>query len=95
MAGEAGHEDVGARAEHPLARADEHHALHLRMLEADAVERVVQLDIHPEVVAVELELVARPDSAVFIDGQRDRGDGAVHRQPDVPVLRRLGSIVDG
>jgi hypothetical protein len=44
------HVDVGAGAEHALARAGEHHDLHLRMLEPDPVQRIVELDIDAEVV---------------------------------------------
>src|SRR5208337_4891692 len=56
VAGNAEHEDVGPRAEHPVARAGDDHCAHLRMLEADAVDRVVELDVDAEIVAVELEL---------------------------------------
>ena len=42
-----------------------------RVLEAKALDRVVELDIHPEVVRVELELVAGADAALL-----------VHREPE-------------
>ena len=42
VAGQAEHEDVGARAEHPLAGAHDDHRAHLRMLEAYAVDGVVE-----------------------------------------------------
>jgi hypothetical protein len=35
------------------------------MLEADAIERIGELDVDPEVVAIELELVAGTDAAVL------------------------------
>ena len=76
------HVDVGARAEHALFRAGDDHALHFGMLEADAVERVVQLDVHAQVVGVELELVAGHDAAVLVDihGQRRNCPSKVRRQ---------------
>ncbi|SRR5258708_2879880 len=77
MAGVAEHVDVGARAEHAALAAGDHHAFHLRMLEADAVERVVQLDVDAEVVAVELELIARHQPLVLIYIQSERGNRAV------------------
>src|SRR2546429_1703299 len=49
MAGHAQHEDVGARAEDAVAPAGDDDGAHLRMLEADAIERVVQLDVHAQV----------------------------------------------
>ena len=37
------------------------------MLKADAIDSVMQLDVNTQVIAVELELVARFDTAVFVD----------------------------
>jgi hypothetical protein len=37
----------------------------------------VQFDVHAQVIGVELELVARPQSAVFIDVQMQRSDRTV------------------
>ncbi|MCY1186495.1 hypothetical protein D9M73_273730 [compost metagenome] len=64
------------------------------MLEADAVERVVQLDVHAQVVAVELELVARSQAGVLVDVHRERGDRALELQLQVLVLGRVGLVVD-
>ena len=50
---------------------------HLGMLEADAVERVVQLDVDAQVVAVELQLVAGAQAGVLVDVERQRGQRAV------------------
>jgi hypothetical protein len=47
------------------------------VLEADAVDGVVQLDVHAQVVAVELELVAGAQAAVLVEVGRQRGDGAL------------------
>ncbi|MNT77868.1 hypothetical protein D3C72_2170340 [compost metagenome] len=64
------------------------------MLEADAVERVVQFDVDAEVIAVELELVAGAQAGVLVDVHRQRGDGAVERQLQVFVLGGGGLVID-
>ena len=61
------------------------------MLEAQAVQRVVQLDVDAEVVAVELELVARGDALVLGDVERERRDRAVEGELPVVVALGLGS----
>ena len=51
------HPDVGARAEHPVQPARDDHGAYLRVLEPQPLHRVGQLDVDPEIVGVELELV--------------------------------------
>ena len=92
MAGDAEHEDVGTRAEHFLFGAGDHHGAHFGVLEADAADRVVQLHVHPQVIAVELELVARAQAGVLVDVDLQRSDRAVKAQFDVPVLGRVGLV---
>ena len=65
------------------------------MFEADAFERVAEFDVHAEIVGVELELIARADGGVFLNVQRQRGDGAFKREPPVPVTRWIGLEIDG
>ena len=60
----------------------------------DALQRVVQLDVDAEIVAVELELVPGLDATVFGHVHRQRGDRAVEAELPVAVLRRIGAIVD-
>ena len=64
------------------------------MLEADAIERVVQLDVHAQVVAVELELVAGKDAAILGGIHCQRGDFTVDRKRPVPIPGRIGAVVD-
>src|SRR5690606_15662768 len=64
------------------------------MLEADALQRVVQLDVDAEIIRIELQLVAGPDAGVLVDVDRQRGDRAVEGQLQVTVLRRVGLVVD-
>jgi hypothetical protein len=54
----------------------------------------VQLDVHTQVVAVELEFVARADASVFVDVDRQGGDLALKSQLDVFVLRGVGLVVN-
>src|SRR5690606_31048137 len=67
---------------------------HLRMLEADAIERVVQLDVDAEVVAVELQLVSGLDAAVLGHVQMQPRDLSLDLQAPVTVLAGLRAIVD-
>ncbi|TWG86018.1 hypothetical protein L602_002200000730 [Cupriavidus gilardii J11] len=95
MAADTEHEDVGARAEHLVAGAGHHHAAHLGMLEADAVQRVVQLDIDTQVIAVQFQLVAGAQPSVLVDIEQQGSNGAIELEPQVPVAGRIGLVVDG
>jgi hypothetical protein len=64
------------------------------MLETDALQRVVQLDVHAQVVAVELEFVAGADAAVFVDVERELGDFAVKAHAPVFVLVGSDLVLD-
>ena len=63
------------------------------MLKADAVDSIMQLDVDTEVIAVQLEFVARPNAAVFIDVELEAGDIAIgafaHGKAPVLVLGRV------
>src|SRR6266852_5448600 len=66
-----------AGAEHArLAGAQQDHP-HLRMLEAQPLDSVGELDVDAEVVGIELELVAFKQRALLVDVHRERGDVAV------------------
>ena len=64
--------------------------LHGGVLEPDALQRVVQLDVDAEVVGVELEVVVVTQAAVGVDGHGQGGDGAVDVETPVAVPRRIG-----
>ena len=66
----------------------------LGMLEADAVQRVVELDVDAEVVAVEFQLVAGPEAAVLVEIGDERRHRAVEFQLPVAVAVRRGLVVD-
>ena len=88
------HEDVGAGTEHPIPAAGDDDRAHARMLEANALHRVVKLDVDAEVIAVELELVAFAQSAVFVDGHRQRRDRTFDVQPPMAIALGVGFVVD-
>ena len=86
------HVNVCARAEHALLAARQNHDPHLGMLEADSVERVIKLDIHPEIVRVELEAVTRGRSGFLRDIQGQCGDRA--GAGEAPVTISFGLDVE-
>ncbi len=84
------HADVGASAEHPLQRAGHDHGPYLRIAEAESLDGVTQLDIHAQVVAVLLELVAGCQAGAWINVQGQGRDRAVDVEPPVPVRTGIG-----
>ena len=56
-----------------------HDRAHLGMLEAQPLHRVVELDVHAEVVGVQLQLVARHQAALLVDVHRQGRDRPVGR----------------
>jgi hypothetical protein len=64
------------------------------VLEADAVDGVVQLDVHAQVVAVELELVAGAQAGVLVEVGASVATGPSKLQLPVAVLAGVGLVVD-
>ena len=67
------HADIGAGGEHPRLAGAQHHRAHLRMLEAQPLDRIGQLDVDAEIVGIQFQVVAfkqrrpfrrRPSSSV-------------------------------
>src|SRR6202158_5743560 len=79
------HVDVGAGTEHAFLAAGEHQAAHLRMLEAQTLQGVGELDVDAQIVGVELELIARLQAAILVDVERERRDRDFDLQPPVGV----------
>ena len=88
------HADVRPGAEDLRLAAGDDDGAHLGMLEAQPLHRVVQLDVHAEVVGVQLQLVARHQAALLVDVHRQGGDRPVGRQPPVLVPVRADAEVD-
>jgi len=95
VAGLAEHADVRARAEDALLGGGEDDRAHLGMLEPQPLHGVVELDVHAEVIGVELELVAGHEATVLPDVHGERGHAPVQGELPVPVAGRLGAEVHG
>ena len=95
MAGQAEHVNVGTGAEDALFAAGQHDGADLRVFEADPVHGVVQLDIDPEVVAVQLELVAGAQAGIFVEIRDQRRHRSVEGEFPVPVAGGVGLVIDG
>src|SRR5713101_5375543 len=91
----AKHVDVCAGTENAILGAGNDDGANFGMLEADALEGVVKLYVDPEVVGVELELVAGANAAIFGDVHSESGDGAIEEKTPVFVARRVGAKIDG
>ena len=94
MAGKPEHEDVGAGAEDLVPGAGDHHRAHFRVLEADAIDGVVEFDVDAEIVAVQLELVARADAGALVEIGDEGCDRALEAKLPVPVARGRSLVVD-
>src|SRR5438132_780664 len=88
------HVDVGAGAEHALLAARDHHHPGFGMLKPDAVERIVEFYIDPEVVRVELQAVAWGEPAFLLDVERHRGHRTVARKTPVSIALKFDVKVD-
>jgi hypothetical protein len=61
----------------------------LRVLEADSLDGVGELDVDAEIVGIELQLIVRREAGVLAHVHGQRGDGAIERQ--LPVLIAVGA----
>ena len=90
MAGRRQHLDVGAGAEHAVLAAGDDHRPDLGVLEPQPLHGVGELDVHAEVVAVELERVALHQPAGLVDVEHQRRERRLDLQAPVPVGRGVG-----
>ena len=90
----AEHADIGAGAEHVVLAGLDDDRAHFRMLEAQALHRVVQFDVDAEIVGVQLQLVAVRQPAGRIDVHDQIGDVAVALDAPMAVARRIGLEID-
>ena len=88
------HADIGAGGKHPRLRRAQHHDAHLRMLEAQPLDRVGKLDIDAEIVGIEFEIVALEQPGLLVDIHQQRRDVAVDLELPMPIARRLGLEID-
>src|SRR5260370_30576630 len=84
VGGKAKHVDVCAGTENAILGAGNDDGANFGMLEADALEVVVKLFVDPEVVGVELEVVAGATAAIFRDVHSQSGMSAIEvKTPEV------------
>ena len=88
------HRNVRAGTEHAVLRRGEHHGARARVLETQALNNVVELDIDAEIVGVELQRIVAGNGAILVHVERERGNGTVDGEAPVAVLVRVGPEVD-
>ena len=94
MASPAQHTDVGAGTKDPfLAGADNHHG-DLRMLEAQPLHRIGQLDMDPKIVGVELQLITCEQAAFLRDVEGQVGTVSVYPDTPVAIAAWIGAKID-
>ena len=64
------------------------------MFKTDAVECVIKLNVHTQVIAVEFELIARANAAVFIDVELQGGNFTFVLHGPVLVLAGVHLVID-
>ena len=94
MAGQSEHEDIGAGTEDSILEAGNHDRAHFRMLKAETLDRVVKLDVYPEIVRIELEFVAFADTTIFRDIHCQRRNRPGKAQTPMPVMEWRSTVVD-
>ncbi len=94
VGGPAQHADIGAGAEDIVLAAPHDDGAHLRMLETHPLDDVRQLDIHTEIIGIELELIALEQAAILVDIHEERRHIAVILDTPVAVLVRRRAEID-
>ncbi len=90
----AEHADIGAGAEHVVLAGAHHHRAYLRVLEAQALDGVVQFDVDGEIVGIELELAVGKQPARRVDVHDELRDFAVGLDPPVAIAAGLSLEID-
>ncbi len=88
------HADIGAGAEHPWLCRPQHQRAHLRMLEAQPLQRVGELDIDAEIVGIQFQIVAFEQAGLLVDVHRQPRHIAVDGELPMAVTRGLGLEID-
>ena len=93
VAGLRQHPDVGPGAKHPVVPRCNHHRAHAGMLKPQPLHRVVELDVHAQVVGILLQLIAWQQRRVLPDRQRQPSHPPVDGQRPMLVPPRAGGKV--
>jgi hypothetical protein len=94
MAADTEHEDIRAGTENSVLEAGQYYSAHFGMLKANAVDGIVEFDVNSQVVAIEFELVTRPQAGVFVKVGEQGSHGAIELQLPVFIVCGVGLIVD-
>src|SRR5215472_8492982 len=94
MRGQSQHVNVGARAENAVLRTGNDYRSNFWVLEADALQGVVELDVHPQIIRIQLQFVAWANSAILRHVHRERRHRTIEGNPPVLVTRWLRLIID-
>src|SRR5208282_185430 len=94
MTGEAQHVDVCPGAKNSTLGAGNEDTTDLGVFEADALQGIVQLNVDPQIVGVQLQFVAWADSAVFLGIHAKGCDGSIKGKLPMTIAGRLGAVVD-
>ena len=93
VARDAQHADIGPGAEHTVDSGCDDHSPDFRMLEAQALHSIVQLDIDADIVGIQLELIAACRGTVLIDGHDEPGYRPINAYGPVPVVFRRSAKI--
>ena len=83
------HVNVRTGAKNAILCAGDHHRCHFGMFETDALQGVVQFNVHTEIVGIQLEPVAGPHAAFLVHIHGQRRNRAIKREPPMLISGRM------
>ncbi len=89
MARPAQHADVRPGAKNPILAGPQHHRLDFRVLEAQPLDGVVELDVDAEIVGIELQLIPFEQARRLIDIHDEFGNLTIKGEFPMAVARRV------
>jgi len=88
------HADIGPGAEHPVEAGGDDLRADLGMLEPQALNRVVELDIEAQIIGIQLEAVSGPQTARLVHRQLQFGDRPIDVEPPMTIAVGMGAKID-
>ena len=82
------HTDIRPGAKHPLMPRGDNHRPHLRLLKPQPLHRIIQLDIHAQVIGILLKFITRMQRRILLHPQGKPRHRPIGRQPPMPVAFR-------
>ena len=93
VGGKPQHKDIGARTKNAVFQTGDDNAFDFRVLEADALQCVMQFNVYAQVVGVEFEFVSRSNASVFVDIELQSGGFAFVFDRPMLVLAGVDFVV--